>query len=397
MAGKAAIVAKARALNAKREVRYAGSRSAAQFWEAAHGCFLISGGTERSRSRMLCEKLALELARGGMPTILLTTSAETEGEMIRRMGQMPADRTLRVTSSRYPTYLFFRGWDDNDIARFLTAAAVLLNYRGDNLPVYIQAFAEILSLYYEPDLSSMLALAAMDDEEIARIGEGAGASHMTVNNIRNLPNDGRLFRTMLRQVKSAFSPLAAPEPEDGYSLAGETAASGVLYLINARSHVQDLLDLYFAEELSMVLERQTARLVLEGLDVNAQNPLQKVLLREMTNGIETDVSAEYAADLLGNNAAARFGVRVVLTDGAHTDEALAGELKSLGTYTHYEVVPAAPPAPPFSLMAALFMGKHYALNAIPNHPKVQPQDVRGCEAVLKGMSGDWIDIVRNMQ
>ena len=397
MAGRAAVAARARALNEKREVRYVSSRSAEQFWSAAYGSFLISGGTEGSRSRMLCGKLALELERGGLPTILLTSSAMTEEEMIRQVESGRTGGVLRVTSPRYPNYRFFRGWSGNDIARCLTAAAALLSFRSASLPVYIQAFAEILSLHYEPELSSMLALAAYDDEEIARIGERAGADLMTVNNIRNLPEDGRLFRTMLSQMKNAFAPLAAGESDEGYSLAGETTESGALYLINARSHVQSLMDLYFSEELSLVLGRETARIVLEGLDVNGENPLRKVLLREMTGGIEAGVSAAYASALLGEEATRRFGVRAVLLDGSHTDAALAGELQSLGTYTHYEVVPAAPPVPRFSLLAALFMGRSWTIVPEPNRPKVRPQDGRGCDAVLLGMSGSGIDIARRLQ
>ena len=117
----------------------------------------------------------------------------------------------------------------------------------------------------------------------------------------------------------------------------------------------------------------------------------------MTRGIEAGVSAAYASALLGEEATRRFGVRAVLLDGSHTDAALAGELQSLGTYTHYEVVPAAPPVPRFSLLAALFMGRSWTIVPEPNRPKVRPQDGRGCDAVLLGMSGSGIDIARRLQ
>ena len=278
MAGRQTIEAQCRRLNHARNVSEVGSYTAQQFWPAARGSFIISGGSDIKRCKMLSDKLCYEMTYDSLPGFVLTASDELEMEMIQCVQEGKTAGELHVTSRRFPNYLFFQGWESSEIVRFFIKIATLLGYDSGRLPAYMQAFLTILKCYYPLSLSSMLALSEHDDGQIARWGEEAGADSLAIAHIQNYSEEGHLFRSLLGQLKSVFSPLSAEDPNCGYSLANETFNAGELYLINVRSHSQGLVNLYFAEELELALDRCGAGyLVVADLPLREDDKLQELL------------------------------------------------------------------------------------------------------------------------
>jgi hypothetical protein len=365
---------------------------AGQFWARARGNFLISGGTLPTRSLVICDKLCCELERGEKPTFLLTTSDLTEREMIRRITEGKTGGRLCVTSKRYPNYLFFNGWSESDIARFLVAAAAALHFENPMMPVYIAAFTHVLSRYYIPGLSSMCALAKHTDDEIAEIGESGGADPIKVGHLRSYAKEGQLFRLLLSQMENVFSPLAAAEPEKGYNLATNRSENDGLYLINVSSHSQALMNMYFAEELAIAMERERARIVLEGMSFAEDDKLYEVFVHLLECGTEFGISSLDPAALLGEKLRSFHSMAVLLEDGM-PEGALRQLLEPLGTYTHYVAVlgDVAPPR-----LVPLIHSKSWTIHPEPNYLRVMPHEARGFAAALYGMKDNEIYLVRNL-
>ncbi len=391
MAGRAAMMAECRRLNQDRRVQVQSSCSAEEFWSFAQGTFVLAGGSQETRRRMLCEKLSREMELGTEPTFLLTTSWSTELEMIRRVRNGETGGRLCVTSSRYPNYLFFQGWSRQTISRFLMETASTLHYDVGSMPVYIEAFTRILSRHYEPNLSAMQALAEYSDDEIAEIGREDRVEESYLNHIRSCAVEGKNFRQMLEQMTDVFSPLAAEEPEAGYSLASVPAEAGQLYILDLSSHEQTLMNAYFAEELAVVLARRSARVVLEDMPIEKGDRLEQVVGQQKSRGREISLSAENPA-LLPETLLRGFKALALLLDGTIPSGDMLCVLERLGTYTHHEAVLAVPPAMPLTIKP-----RGYVIHPEPGRLRVRPEDTSGFSAVLFGMSGNDIVLARSLR
>lgn len=393
MAGRQTVEAQCRRNNMNRNVTETGSYSARNFWSAARGNYIISGGSEEKRSMVLCDELCHEMSSGNLPTIVLTTSDGAEREMISRMRRGEAGGSLYVTSRNYRNYLFFNGWGSSEISRFLTKAAAMMGYEARNLPIYIQSFTHILSRYYTPGLASMMALATYDDDQIARIGEEAGATSMEVAHIRNYSEEGHLFRHMLTQLETVFSPLATEG--SGYNLATGSLKPGETYLINIRSHYQALINFYFSEELRLALDRSgTAHIVFADLPFLEGDGLRELITEQKLRGAEIGISVQNAAVLPGDSID-NFNSMLLLLDGGMADGDLYKLLEPLGTYTHFEPVLSVQPT--LFPRATFRRGRTWSVQTEPNRLRVRPADTRGFAAVLYGMRGSEILLVRNLR
>lgn len=392
MPGRRQVEAFCRNHNKERNVDTASRFSIREYWDTGRGNFLVTGGAEGLRCDMLCEKLCLEMRFGSIPTYVLTTSYLTEESLIDRM-KRGAEGRLVVTSRNYPNYRFFHGWSAAAIEDFLIRATNCLGMNSPGLPVYIHAFAHVLSLCYNLEMASLLALAEYDDESIARIGERAGADEVEIARIRRYTDEGDCFRRLLGQLKEAFSPLMADNPENGYSLETVRPGCGEVYLLNIRSRSQRLLNLYFAEEFRYLSDRrEKSRIVLDECPIYDDDGIVELINTQYESGTEIGVVAQNVARLTreGN---IDFPLRVILLDRGVPDENVNGMLDLLGTYTHYEPVlgTAAPPGP-----LNLFAGKNWTVQQEPGRLRVRPQDTTGYRAVLYWGSNRRILLAREL-
>ena len=382
MAGRWITKQRCREMNRVRRVRKTGSVSLRQFWrgEGAFGSFLITGGTEASRSDAAAGRLLYEMESGSMPALVLTESPAMEQTMIAGM----SGRTglLQVTSPSYRNYHFFYGWSGGEVTRFFVQAAELLGCASTELPIYIHAFVDILSRSFPPSLAALNALAAYSDAQVAQIGRQRGASAVSVDQVAHYAQAGVLFRLVLEQTAAVLLPLSTPDCETQYNLSAVHPRTDGVYLVNLRSQYPALMHAYFAIEVQRALARACPpRVVLSEVALDAQDPLGQVFRGALQGNAPAGASLRSGALTLGE-AEQVFQTRLVLLDGGHTDGELEAALRCMGTYTHYEAVPGAGGG-------FLFGAKtDWTIHPEPGRLRVRPSDTAGCAAVLCGGAGE---------
>lgn len=380
MAGRWAIQRECDRLNRERRVSPVRHYTFRQFWESSPGNFLITGGMEHTRTRALCEKLCGEAEWRSGPSLVLTTSAMLERELIARI-EADAPGYLAVTSPDYRNYHFFYRWGPEDMVRFLVQTAQLLGYFREDVPIYTRALIAILSRCYEPGLAALTALAAHTDGEIAEIGRRCGAPVLAVEQITRCAQAGQLFRLVLHQVSAVLSPLSTTECRTGYNLSALNPVQDGIYLVNLQSRYPELMAAYFAMELQLALDRMyRPRLVFSDLDFHGDDSIGQVLRSAQMRNAEVGVSTQNAAVLLGRDNE-NFPNRMILLDAGYADGDLESVLRPLGIYTHYEVVTTGGKPP---RLFAILSDVHWSLDAEPNRLRVRPLDTAGFQAVLHG-------------
>ena len=392
MAGKREIQRECDRLNRARNVKTVSRLNVRAFWESAGGSFIISGGSESLRTEVLSSKLLLEMERGTAPIVVLSASSFLESEMIRYVEEgIGGDGTLRVSSQHYRNYHFFYGWSADDISRFLLQAASMLRYGNAELPIYIHAFIDILERCYPPGLSSISALAAHSDEQIAQIGQRCGVQGTSIEQISHFADAGVIFRLLLRQISETFSPLTTVECNTKYNMTNISPNLGGVFLIDMRTHMPQLLHEYFAEEIQLALNRLPGlSVVVSDLMMPDEDPLKRMLREtQMWNGV-IGVSTQNSTISLGPNEG-NFQTRMILLDSGYSDGDLENELRPLGTYTHYEpMLSGGRPGKLFNIMT----DTRWSLGQEPGRLRVRPIDVVGYEAVL--YSGGQIQLARSL-
>lgn len=393
MAGRRDVQHECERLNRARKVRRADAYRLQQFWERAKGSFLITGGTEASRVRALCEKFCYDMRWSDLPSYVLTTSSLLEREIIRRVEADPDVGFLRVSSPTYRNYHFFYRWSPEDISRFFIQAAEFMRCDAQEMPIYIHAFTAVLSRCYEPGLAALTALAAYSDGQIVQIGKSCGAPTQALEHISHCAQAGVVFRQVLRQVGCVLSSLGSEDCTTGYNLSNAAPKPGGIYLVNVRSQMPELLSAYFSIELQKALDRPyPPRIVLDSLPFLETDPLRQRFREARLRGVETGVSMENAA-LLGEEGGSGFKSRAILLDGSLTDGDLDALLRPLGSYTHYEpTLSGGRPAKLFSILTE----SHYSPAQEPGRLRVRPVDTTGFKAVLYGADGGDIVLARKI-
>lgn len=395
MAFKRQVQKQSAQLNQVRNVCELRRYSFAQFWQRARGSFLITGGTEQSRAWGLCEKLCCEMNRCTLPSVVLTTSPVLEQAMIQAVRSGAVSGALKVTSCHYKNYHFFYRWGTDDISRFMIQAAALLGYSNQEIPIYTNAFIDILSRCCQPDLPAMRKLAGYTDQQIAEIGSKCGASPLYTSQILHYANAGEMFRLMLRQAGSVLAPLAAAsEKETQYNLSSKELAPNHVYLINVTSQCPELLYTYFAVELQLAAIRNRAlRIVFSDLAFQRDHPLKQFLHdASLTYHAEVGVATQNAAAMLGDDNG-NFQSRVILLDAGYADGDLEAVLRPLGSYTHYEAMVSGGKAAEFM---PIFSNEQWASGTEQGRLRVRPADTAGFRAVFYGANGNEILLVKEI-
>lgn len=380
--------------NQVRNVRELKRYTFAQFWQRAQGSFLITGGTERSRSWGLCEKLCCEMNRGILPSIVLTTSPILEQAMIQQVSSGAVAGALTVTNHYYRNYHFFYRWDTDDISRFMVQATALLGYADQEVPIYINAFINILSRCCQPGLPDMLKLAGYTDEQVAKIGAKCGASPRYIDQILHYAHAGEIFRLVLKQAGKVLAPLATAERDAQYNLSSMKLAPNQVYLVNVTSRFPELMYAYFAIELQLAATRnQALRIVFSDLSFREDHPLGLFLHdAQLIYRAEVGVATQNAAAMLGDGHG-NFQSRVILLDAGYTDGDLEAVLKPLGSYTHYEAMVSGGKAAEFM---PIFSNEQWASGMEQGRLRVRPVDTVGFRAVFYGANENEIFLVKEI-
>ncbi len=392
MAGKHDIQNECNRLNSERDVIKVGRCTLRQFWNKAQPGFLITGGSEQSRTRTLCSKLCCDMQREDAPTFVLTTSEAVEADIIRRIRE-GAYGSLRVSSRHFNNYHFFYRWANTDIERFMIQAAEILGYNCNNMPIYIHAFLDILSRCYPPSLSSLSVLAAYDDKRVAEIGKGAGADPFSLMQIIRYSQEGEMFRLVLCQVVDVFSPLSIRDCNTRYNLSAIKPRNQV-YLVNFACTNPELIQAYFAIELRLAMNHgYRFRLVYSDIFFKDEAPL-KTLLRDaqLSGNVEVGVSTQNAAVMLGGGGE-NFPSRVILLDAGYADSDLETVLKPLGTFTFHE--PGLAGGRPAQLIS-FFTDERWDIHPEAGRLRVRPADVRNYSGIFYGASGNSIVLARKI-
>ena len=379
--------------NRARHVQEIGAYSMERFWRHAQGHFAITGGSDSVRADALGVRLRQtleQLEQTDAALCVVTTSPTVE----KRFKDLDSVSGRIITSADFANYRFFYGWNAENILDFFSQAARLLSYDSlSNMVPYMGAFLRALSACCVPELSEMCAMAQCSDHEIRQIGERQGVDQNALDIITRNTDAGDQFRKLLDTVATVFSPLSVPDGQPGYALSAAEEIQVRAFLINIRSDNPQLMDLYFSKELLFTMNRfYPIHLTLSDISLSEKSPWYETL----DFALSCNATLGFSVPNLGrlpkqwNNLPKN---RVILLDRQISDIELKELFNPMGTYTRYVPVRGGSRNPG---LITLFKGDSYTESPEPDFPRVQPEDVRDCAAVLEASGFPDIILTRSI-
>lgn len=368
------------------------------YWSGAAGQnFIITGGSESQRSRVLAA--AVRAARRSFrgPLIILNGSDGFEKDFVplAESGQLGA---AVVSSPAYRNYDLFYGMSDISIRALFEKAG---RKRGvsdlDALGDYTEAFLEILKCRYTPCLHSMSALAGQSDQEIARFGSAHQVNGVYLNHIKD-GVAGRAFRRILSDYGKAFSNIHC-EKSTGFNLS-QINGTDRTYLIWTNSESQELVNEVLAAELACL--RDTKRidyfLILNDVNLVDNDPLKQTITvakRKGALGVCCADVVSYVGDkdfqeiIIGNTPSL-----LVLNSGAEDYQDQKTILAKYGTYRHFEATTEVGMSPGFFHRPG-DRTVHTGMTQY-ERQRVTVEDMRGYVAAVGGDRGDTVSLYRGI-
>lgn len=369
-----------------------------EYWSAASGQnFLITGGAESQRSRVL--EAAVRAARRNFPgpLIILNGSADFENRFVSLAESGQLGRVI-VSSPAYRNYDLFYGMPDTAIRALFEQAA-----RNRNIPDlnafgdYAEAFLRILKCRYTPCFHSMFAMSRQSDQEIAEFGRAYGADSRYLNYILD-GVAGSAFRRILTDYGEAFRNIQGGRSTE-FNLS-QIDRSDTTYLIWTDSEYQDLFNEVLAAELASL--RDTRRipyfLIINDVNLTDDDPLKPavtVAKRRNSMGICCADVMSYVGDesfqriLTGNTPAL-----LVLNSGFEDHEDLENILAKYGTYNHFEPTREVGTPPGFFHMPGVG-GVHMGMTQY-ERQRVTVEDMQGYVAAVGGDRGNTVSLYRRI-
>lgn len=368
------------------------------YWSSAAGRnFIITGGAESQRSRVLAA--AVRAARRSFrgPLIILNGSAGFEKGLVKlaQSGQLGA---AVVSSPAYRNYDLFSGMPESSIRELFETAAQKrgvsdLTALGD----YTEAFLEILKCRYKPCFRSMSALAGRSDQEIARFGSTHQVNDVYLNHIKD-GVAGHAFRRILSDYGKAFSNILC-EKSTGFNLSqiGQTDRA---YLIWTNSESQELVNEVLAAELACL--RDTKRtdyfLILNDVNLVQDDPLKQAITvakRKGALGVCCADVVSYVGDkdfqeiIIGNTPSL-----LVLNSGSEDYQDQKTILAKYGTYRHFETTTEVGMSPGFFHRRG-DRTVHTGMTQF-ERQRVTVEDMRGYAAAVRGDLGDTVSLYKGI-
>lgn len=302
-------------------------------WET--GDLLITGGHSGQRQMLLLQ--AIRRARERFPdrtAVVFTDSPDTERGLISLVGGGGLG-SLAVSSPAYPNYDVFSGLRPAETAACLARIAEACHCLSSGIYGYALAFLSILDRAADGKLSlrTMEEFARNTDLAIAAWAADNGLE-AEAHQVTDSPDGGKIFRSLLPLVRSAFSSLLLPEgQETGFGLSRAPEVAGTVCL-RANTCSPEVLALCFAQALRSLAGRRTAfSLFLDDALLMRQSAFGQVI-EELQGAVPLTIAVGDAAALRSEDIFSRFSRDIILLDGevAGVQKALA----SLGEYTHFE-------------------------------------------------------------
>lgn len=369
------------------------------YWSGAAGQnFIITGGSESQRSRVLAA--AVRAARRSFrgPLIVLNGSAGFEKDFVplAESGQLGA---AVVSSPAYRNYDLFYGMSDISIRALFEKAG---RKRGvsdlDALGDYTEAFLEILRCRYTPCLHSMSALARQSDQEIAQFGSAHQVNSVYLNHIKD-GVAGRAFRRILSDYGKAFSNIHC-EKSTGFNLS-QIDRTDRTYLIWTNSESQELTNEVLAAELAYLRDTKGIHytIILNDVNLVQDDPLKQVITvakRKSALGVCcADVMAYVGDESFQRIITGNTPSLLVLNSGFEDHEDQMNILAKYGTYNHFEPtreVGSSPGLFQWPGDQTLHMGMIQF-----ERQRVTVEDMRGYVAAARGDFGDTVTLYRRIE
>lgn len=368
------------------------------YWSSAAGQnFIITGGSESQRSRVLAA--AVRAARRSFrgPLIILNGSADFEKDFVNLAQSGQLGLTV-VSSPAYRNYDLFYGMSDISIRALFEKAG---RKRGvsdlDALGDYTEAFLEILKCRYERCFRSMSALAGQSDQAIARFGSAHQVNSVYLNHIKD-GVAGRAFRRILSDYGTAFSNIHCEGPTK-FNLS-QIDQTDRTYLIWTNSESQELVNEVLAAELACL--RDTKRidyfLILNDVNLVDNDPLKQTITvakRKGALGVCCADVVSYVGDarfqeiIIGNTPSL-----LVLNSGSEDYQDQKTILAKYGTYRHFEATTEVGMSPGFFRRPG-DRTVHTGMTQF-ERQRVTVEDMRGYVAAVGGDRGDTVSLYKGI-
>ena len=398
MASFASVERECEKKNQARNVDCRNSCDLLAFYEAAgSGRYLISGGTSEKREEALAKKIAFDAGRHTMPTVILNTSPEFDEKLTKIMRSEP-DPDYLSFSTLTKNYHVFYGMNSVDIRSFLYERALKVYERvNDQFGNYVDAFLSVLEKFYPPSLPAMLNLAELTDEAIAENGRIRGVESWKLDMLRQNPEAGVTFRNLLSEMMVSFRNITTKDCESGLSLLSmeKDMENFSVIMITMDANRPEVLNNYFARELRELRTRRPFRLILNGMPVSEQDDLLAFIdeLRSRP-GIEFGICDEDILYIIADeNKLVNFPVQVIFLRQYNEGITPAVQLSHLGDYYHYEVSRGGGHGE--TIFHPISSGQWNVVKE--QRQRIRLEDLPGYAAVLKGLSGEHLLMVKKLK
>ena len=370
-----------------------------EYWSNASGQnFIVTGGSESQRIRVLAAAVRAARRRFRGPLIILNGSADYEKSFVSLAESGQAGSAV-VSSPAYRNYDLFYGMSDISIRALFEKAARErgvsdLNAFGD----YTEAFLKILKCKYTPCFHSMFAMARQSDQAIAEFGSAYRVTSIYLNYIKD-GVAGSAFRRILTDYGKAFLNIHCKK-FTGFNLS-QIDGSDKTYLIWTNSESQELFNEVLAAELTCLRDTKGIRysIILNDVNLAEDDPLKPVITvakRRSALGVCcADVMAYVGDESIQKIITGYTPSLLVLNSGFEDHEDQMNILAKYGTYHHFEPTKEVTPSPGLFHKpgdGTLHMGMIQF-----ERQRVTVEDMRGYAAAARGDYGDTVSLYRRIE
>jgi len=357
---------------------------------------LVSGGSARERSKILCRAVSYAKANSPCPCIILSNNAETERELIS-LANANKLGPLYVCSEQYPEYDVFSGMSGVTVSSVFCMVGELLGYRNtSNVHNYSMAFLKLLNMTSgdRASLSDILAF-KRNNKDAVIAGHAKSLGLEEEYSALSDPDAAKDFRNILRVIENAFSLLTTDSCKSCFSLINSLSSNAVIYIRTSTEH-PEVLGAYFAAVLGSVCEKSFSLYLDDCRMLGSDKFIESIVLLKMMPGVTVNLFSKNASLYGSEELISSYPGSIILLDGEGVESSSIQQLfdKCFGEYTAYDVGAGA--SKPAHVLFSLERSPQINTLAY-TRPKLLFEETVGYSAVIKGHNGPEIRLVRKLK
>ena len=375
------------------------------FWQMARGSFMISGGSEESRTTQLACWIDEYTAQENVPVVILSGSPGFARSFSRLLYD---DYDIYCFDAQNPYYHFFYGMDVASCSEVVLDLARKDGIQSlGELRNFTQSFMRLTEKTYPVSLPAMMELSKYSDPELSEMArkQGLGRSDQIV--LGNGGAAGTEFRNLLNNMISWAGSLMRPECESLQNILTFVADSTrkieygdvrrKVIVVSTLSRHPGFLNSCLAWEMQNLYARGLrCAVVMDSMIFEPEDPLLKIVHQHYYGGDCVGYSAfDVGAMVMDRARVSAIPVKCFLRDTrANCFSAdLTDMLQNAGKYMAYQETHGVSQRM-FDLPIDRNIDSRVTIAEV---SRLMAADVSRAGAILKGYDGERIAVVREMQ